>query len=657
MNDFAARAEELRAIINKYTYQYYMENESDISDYEFDSLMNELKQLEKDHPEIRTPDSPTVRVGGTSDNTFEKVVHTVPMESLRDAFSFDELRDFDAKIREVFPDAVYTVEPKIDGLSISLEYENGVLVRGSTRGDGETGEDVTANLRTVRSIPLRLTKDVPSIEVRGEVYMPKASFAELAERQEQNGEKPFKNPRNAAAGSIRQKNSEITASRKLGIFCFNVQKNEGEELTGHRQSISYMESLGFTVIPSCVLCKTIDEALEEITRIGDSRLSLPFDIDGAVIKVDSFAMRASLGRTAKYPKWAIAYKYPPEIKETVLRDIEVTVGRTGVLTPTAVFDTVLLAGTSVNRAMLHNDDFIAEKDIRIGDTIRVDKAGDIIPEVLGVTAHAENSVPFRLPDTCPSCGGPTVREEGEAAVRCVNPECPAQLLRNIIHFASRDAMDIEGLGESVIEALVSGGLIRDCAGIYELKKEDVAGLDRMGSKSADNLLAAIERSKENDLYRLVYAFGIRHIGAKAAKLLADRFGTLGKIMSAERGDILSIDGFGEVMADSVVNFFSLESAGELAEKLVSLGLNTERRAETADSRFAGMTFVLTGSLEKYTRDEASAIIEKFGGKTSSSVSKKTTVVLAGEAAGSKLTKARELGIKIITEDEFGEMIS
>ena len=652
----AERVRELTELINKYTYQYYVENESDISDFEFDALMHELLDLESKYPELKADNSPTSRVGGKANNTFEEVTHAVPMESLKDAFSFEELREFDASVRSVFPDVEYSVEPKIDGLSISLEYENGRLVRGSTRGDGNVGEDVTANLKTVRTIPLSLANPPEFIEVRGEVYMPRASFEKLVREQEINEEKPFKNPRNAAAGSLRQKNSAVTAKRGLDIFCFNIQQIRGVELTGHKQSIDYLSSLGFHTIPSCVLCKSIDEAISEIERIGNSRGTLPFDIDGAVIKVNNFENRKTLGSTAKYPKWAIAYKYPPEVKETTLRDIEITVGRTGVLTPTAVFDSILLAGTSVNRATLHNGDYIAEKDIRIGDTIRVKKAGDIIPEVIDSVAHFDASEPYFLPSECPSCGSKTVREDGESALRCVNPECPAQLLRNLIHFASRDAQDIEGLGESVVEMLVNEGLLRDASDIYTLKKSDIASLDRMGDKSAENLINAIERSKENDLPKFIFALGIRHIGEKAAKLLCAKFGSIEKLMNASREEILTIDGFGEVMATSVCDYFSLPATKELIARFESLGLNMTYKSQVQDTRFAGMTFVLTGSLSKYTRDEASEIIESLGGKTSSSVSKKTSVVLAGEAAGSKLTKAQSLGIKIINEDEFAEMI-
>ncbi|HHU85091.1 MAG TPA: NAD-dependent DNA ligase LigA [Clostridiales bacterium] len=650
------RAKELRDLINKYSYQYYVENESEISDFEFDKLLHELIEIETENPELITPDSPTHRVGGKADNTFEKVVHAVPMESLQDAFSYEELIDFDTKIRASFPNVKYTVEPKIDGLSISLEYENGIFVRGATRGDGSVGEDVTANLKTIKTIPLKLNENIPEIIVRGEVYMPRAAFFALVEKQEINEEKPFKNPRNAAAGSVRQKNSEVTATRGLDIFCFNIQKITGKELNSHHESLDYIASLGFHTIPSYRVCQTIEECIDEIKNIGNNRGKYPFDIDGAVIKVDDFATRLELGSTAKHPRWAIAYKYPPEEKESRLLDIEIAVGRTGVLTPTAVFEPISLAGTTVNRATLHNADYIRDKDIRIGDVIRVRKAGDIIPEVLESVSHSENSVPYTIPTVCPSCGSATVREKDEAATRCVNPECPAQLLRHLIHFCSRDAMDIEGLGEANIELFVNAGLIKNVADIFRLKKSDIVGLERMGEKSADNIIAAIERSKANDPAKLIFALGIRHIGSKAAKLLVAKFGDVRDIMTASRDEILTIDGYGEVMADSVVKFFALDGTKELIGNLDSFGVNMISENEITDTRFAGMTFVLTGSLEKFTREEASDIIEKFGGKTSSSVSKKTSIVLAGEAAGSKLVKARELGIKVISEDEFSQMI-
>ena len=548
----------------------------------------------------------------------------------------------------------YVVEPKIDGLSVNLEYENGVFVRGATRGDGNVGEDITENLRTVRSIPLKLRKDI-TITVRGEVYMSRDVFEEITKKQEMNGEAPFKNPRNAAAGSLRQKNPKITAERKLDIFVFNVQKYEGTEFSDHKSSLDFLKELGFVTVPFYTPCKDIEEAKKELTRIGEIRSSLSFDIDGAVIKVNDFSQRKTLGSTAKFPRWAVAYKYPPEEKETVLRDIEISVGRTGVLTPTAIFDSVLLAGSTVSRATLHNEDRIREFSLAIGDTIIVRKAGDVIPEVVGVKTHSGNEI-FTYPTVCPSCKAPVFRDEGEAACRCTNPECPAQVLCLIIHFCSRDAMDIEGLGEAILEVFSAKGMIKDIGDIYCLKKEDIAVLEGLGEKSANNILSAIEKSKENDLSKLIFALGINHIGEKAAKLLSVHFGTLEKIMNASKEEILEIEGFGMVMAESITEYFSLSETRELMERLVSYGLNTKSLAEMKDERFKGMTFVLTGALTQFTRDEASEIIEQFGGKTSSSVSKKTSIVLAGEAAGSKLRKANELGIKVINEEEFAEMI-
>ncbi len=651
-----ARAQELRNLLNYHSHKYYVEDSPEIEDFEYDMLQRELVSIEKEYPELITPDSPTQRVGGSAEGMFEPVVHSVPLESLQDAFSLDEVRAFDARVREQFPDIEYSVEPKIDGLSVALEYENGVFVRGSTRGDGVTGEDVTANLRTVNSIPLRLKTDIEQIEVRGEVYMPKKVFASLVEEQELNGEKPFKNPRNAAAGSLRQKNPAVTATRSLDIFVFNIQRSSESGITGHKQSIEYLKSLGFKTIPFCNKFSDIDGVISELERIGSIRSSLPFDIDGAVIKTDSFAQRAEIGSTAKFPRWALAFKYPPEEKETTVTDIEVAVGRTGVLTPTAVFEPVLLAGSTVSRATLHNQDFINEKEIRIGDKVVIRKAGDIIPEVLRVVSHKENSVPFTLPEICPSCGAPVIREEDEAAVRCVNPECPAQLLRNLIHFCSRDAMDIEGMGEAVLEKLVSCGMLSKASDIYTLKKEDFMTLEGFKDKSSQNLIDAIEKSKSADLEKLVYALGIRHIGQKAGKILAVHFGSMEKLMSASVEELSSIEGFGSIMAQSVINFFSLDGSKHEIEALAALGVNMHSLREVADNRFEGMTFVLTGTLPTYSRNEASDIIEKFGGKTASSVSKKTTYVLAGEEAGSKLTKAQSLGVTIINEDEFNNMI-
>ncbi len=640
--------------LNLYSYKYYVENESPVSDYEYDMLQRELKNLEELFPEYLRADSPTQRVGGERENTFEPVTHEVRLESLQDAFSYEEIDDFARRVGDTVTDFSFVTEPKIDGLSVSLEYKNGVFVRGATRGDGNVGEDITENLKTVKSIPLKLRREV-DITVRGEVYMSKKVFEEITEMQERAGEIPFKNPRNAAAGSLRQKNPKITAQRQLDIFVFNVQKYEGSEFSDHKASLDFLKELGFVTVPFYTPCKDIEQAKNELTRIGEMRSTLPFDIDGAVIKVNDFTHRKRLGSTAKFPRWAVAYKYPPEEKETVLREIEISVGRTGVLTPTAIFDSVLLAGSTVSRATLHNEDRINEFSLALGDTIVVRKAGDIIPEVIGVKVRSGNE-PFRFPEICPSCSSPVLRDEGEAAHRCNNPECPAQVLRNIIHFCSRDAMDIEGLGERVLEIFTEKGMIKDVADIYSLKAQDIAVLEGMGEKSAQNFLTAIERSKENDLSKLLFALGINHIGEKAAKLLATHFGTLEKIMTATEEEILEIEGFGAVMAQSITGYFSLEGTKNLMEKLISHGLNTKSLAEIKDERFKGMTFVLTGALSQFTRDEASAIIEQFGGKTASSVSKKTSVVLAGEDAGSKLRKATELGIRVINEDEFSEMI-
>lgn len=660
MNDYEvkkARAEQLRKELNHHIYRYYVENENDIEDYEYDMLMRELKSIEEEYPELLTADSPTHRVGGTADkNMFSSVTHIVKMESLQDAFDKSEVLDFDRKVKEVCPDATYVVEPKIDGLSVSLEYSNGVISRGSTRGDGVTGEDITANLKTVRSIPLSLKEKLPFIEVRGEVYMPKEKFFEIVKKQELNEEKTFKNPRNAAAGSLRQKDPKITSQRGLDIFVFNIQQIDGKDLQTHKQSLDYIKSLGFKTIPFYNEFDNIDDVIKELDRIGSIRGTLPFDIDGAVIKVNRFDQREKLGSTAKCPKWALAWKYPPEEKQTKLIDIEINVGRTGVLTPTAVFEPVLVAGSTVSRATLHNEDFIKEKGIRIGDTVIIRKAGDIIPEVLEVSKHAESSEPYKMPDFCPSCGEKVTREAGEAAIRCNNPDCPAQLLRMLIHFCSRDAMDIEGLGDANLELLVNEGMLKTAADIYKLDFDRVAEFERLGKKSADNLKKAVEKSKENDLGKLIFALGIRHIGQKAAKLLADRFQDMDGIISASKDDILSIDGYGEIMAESVVDFFSHPQAIELIDDLKAAGLNMRSEKKVIDNRFEGKTFVLTGTLSQFTRTQASEIIETYGGKTSSSVSKKTDFVLAGEAAGSKLQKAQDLGVKIISEDEFSAMI-
>ena len=649
------RAEELRLIINYHNKKYYENDAPEIEDFEYDRLMQELIKIEEEFPELITADSPTHRVGGKADGQFAPVEHTVVMESLQDAFSEDDIRDFDARVRAAVSDPVYVVEPKIDGLSVSLEYVNGEFVRGSTRGDGRVGEDVTANLRTVRSIPLKINTPLPFLEVRGEVYMSHEVFFRLVEEQELNEEKPFKNPRNAAAGSLRQKNPKITAKRKLDIFVFNIQQIDGHELTEHKQSIDYIKSLGFSTIPFYNEFDNIEDALGEIRRIGSIRGELPFDIDGAVVKVNSFAQRQALGSTAKFPKWAIAFKYPPEEKETTLLDIEVNVGRTGVLTPTGVFEPTTLAGTSVSRATLHNQDFINELGIQIGDKVIIRKAGDIIPEVLRVTEHNGSGV-YTLPEFCPSCGAKTVRDEGEAALRCTNPDCPAQLLRVLIHFCSRDAMDIDGLGEALLKVFTEKGLIKSPADIYSLKKEQISCIEGLGDKSAENLINAIEKSKQNNLSRLVYALGIRHVGQKAGKLLADRFIDIDGIISASKEDIEQIEGFGSVMAQSVSDYFGVPESVGLINELKAAGVNMKSQREIKDERFKGMTFVLTGTLTSYKRSEAAEIIESFGGKAASSVSKKTTYVLAGEDAGSKLKKATDLGVTVINEEQFAEMI-
>lgn len=657
MENIKKTIDELRSALRYHSDRYYNDDAPEIEDYEYDMMMRRLKELEEKYPEFDSPDSPTKRVGGKADNSFESVEHTVRMESLQDAFSKDEIFDFARRVNEAVDNAHYVVEPKIDGLSVSLEYVNGVFWRGSTRGDGDVGEDVSGNLRVIRNIPLKLKRELPYIEVRGEVYMPKKSFERVVDRQLINGEKPFKNPRNAAAGSLRQKDSEVTAGRGLDIFVFNIQQIEGETLTSHKKSLDYLKELGFNTVPYYERVDTIEQAYSKVEQIGEMRGDLEFDIDGAVIKVDDFSDRELLGSTAKYPKWAVAFKYPPEEKQTKLIDIEITVGRTGKLTPTAVLEPVHLAGTTVSRATLHNQDFIAQKNVNIGDIITVRKAGDIIPEVLCVNEkHSEGY--FIYPTHCPSCNQKLVSEENEVDIRCINPECPAQLLRNLIHFCSRDAMDIEGLGPSIIETFVDKGLINDISDIYRLseKENEIASLDGFKQTSAGNIIASVEKSKENDLGRLIFAFGIRHIGAKAGKLLADHFKNIDSIMSAEKQDILAIDGFGEVMADAVYDFFKSNGAVELVDALKKQGVNMNSKTVIKDNRFEGKTFVLTGTLPNLKRSEASKIIESFGGKTSSSVSKKTDFVLSGEASGSKLDKANALGITIIDENEFMEMI-
>lgn len=657
MDNVKEQIENLRKTLRYHSDRYYNDDSPEIEDYEYDMMMRDLKNLEEKYPEYDSPDSPTKRVGGKADNSFDSVRHTVRMESLQDAFSVDELYDFDKRVNETVSDVSYCVEPKIDGLSVSLEYENGVFVRGSTRGDGDVGEDVSANLRVIRNIPLKLNELVPYIEVRGEVYMPKKSFERVVDRQLINGETPFKNPRNAAAGSLRQKDSAVAKTRGLDIFVFNVQQVRGIELTSHKQSLDYLKKLGFNTIPDYTLVDNIEKAVNKINEIGEKRGTLEFDIDGAVIKVDNFETRNQLGSTSKFPKWAVAFKYPPEEKQTKVLDIEIAVGRTGVLTPTAVLEPVHLAGTTVSRATLHNQDFIKEKGIAIGDIVTVRKAGDIIPEVLCVNEHLSDGC-FEYPKICPSCGSKVIREEDEAAIRCINPDCPAQLLRNLIHFCSRDAMDIEGLGPAIIETFVDSGLIHKTEDIYELTFDKInsANIDGFKEKSINNIVTSIEKSKSNELGKLIFALGIRHVGAKAGKLLANHFKSMNSLMNASVEDICKIDGFGEVMAQSVFEFFQNDKSKELIKSLSDAGVNMEDNSEIQDNRFENKTFVLTGTLKSFKRSEASEIIEKFGGKTSSSVSKKTDYVLAGEEAGSKLDKANALGVRVITEEEFTEMI-
>ncbi len=644
----------LTSAIEYHNNLYYNQDEPEISDFEYDRLLRELEDLEAAFPELRRPDSPTNRVGGSAGEKFSPVTHAVPMESLHDSFSHDELRDFDRRVREVSPQVQYVVEPKFDGLSVSCEYRNGVFVRGSTRGDGTTGEDVTDNLMTIRSLPKRIAGAPAYLEVRGEVYMSFQSFEELVKRQEENEEKPAKNPRNAAAGSLRQKNAAVTAERRLDIFVFNIQQSEGVTLTSHSESLDYLKKLGFP-IAFYHIYDNIEDAIAQIEAIGDNRGSYDYAIDGAVIKVNSFAVREQLGSTAKYPKWAEAYKYPPEEKPTKLLSVEINVGRTGVLTPVGVFEPVTLAGTTVSRATLHNRDFIEERGICVGDTVIIRKAGEIIPEVLSVSEHAEGAQPFVFPTVCPSCGSP-VSQDDEAAIRCTNTDCPAQLMRHLIHFVSRDAMDIDGLGPAVLEQLSAEGLVHSPADLYRLKAEDIAALDRKAEKSAQNLISSIEKSKGNELYRLVFALGIRNIGLKAAGLLCERFRTIDDIMQADAEEIAAIDGFGSIMAQSVVDYFALESTHELIAQLKELGLQMKPSPQKPQGGvFEGMTFVLTGTLPNMKRSEAAKLITAHGGKTASSVSKKTTYVVAGEEAGSKLTKAQALGVPILSEEELLRM--
>ena len=649
----------LRRELEQANYEYYVLDNPSMSDYDFDHKLRRLEELEAKYPELVTPDSPTQRVGGKVADGFSEVHHRVPLESLQDVFSFEELSDFDQRVRETLSAGVeYDVEPKVDGLSVALEYENGLFIRGATRGDGQVGEDVTENLKTIPSIPLRLPEALPSLIVRGEVFMPKKIFEQLNADRELKGETLFANPRNAAAGSLRQLDPKVAASRKLDIRVFNIQWAEGKTFTTHTETLEYLQEQRFKVIPH-YSCSTIQEAAERIAAMGDSREEFPFDIDGAVVKVNNLAERDALGSTAKFPRWAAAYKYPPEQKESVVEDIVVQVGRTGVLTPKAVIKAVRLAGTTVTNATLHNQDFITEKDIRIGDTVLVQKAGEIIPEIVSVLKEKrpEGTVPYHLPDHCPVCGAPVARDEDGAHIRCTGAECPAQRLRHIVHFASRDAMDIEGLGPAVVESLVGAGLVKGPGDLYQLHAGDVELLERMGKKSAENLMAAIEKSKAAGLGRLLFAFGIRQVGQKAGKVLAARFGTLDALMTATEEDLTAVPDIGGITAKSLLDWFANDQSQHLIRTLREAGVSFDSTEAPVGDKLTGKTFVLTGTLPTMDRKEAAALIEAQGGKVSGSVSKKTSYVVAGEAAGSKLKKANDLGIPVLTEEELMKLLS
>ena len=652
---------ELREKLEYYANKYYDEDKPEITDYEYDMMMNRLKALEKEFPDLITKDSLTQKVGGHVKEGFKEVVHEVPLQSLQDVFSFEELREFDDRIKkqaiEENEELRYVVETKIDGLSTALEYVDGVFVRGATRGNGLIGEDVTDNLRTIKSIPKVLNEKV-TITVRGEVFIGTKEFEKLNEEQEVLGKKLFANARNAAAGSLRQLNSKVTEERPLDIFIFNVQKWDDGKFNSHYDELNYLEKLGLNVNPVRILCKNQQEVEEAINKIGEDRENLSFGIDGAVVKVDSLSFREKLGTTYKTPKWAIAYKYPPEAKETILKDIVCQVGRTGVITPMAILEPVKVAGSTISKTTLHNEDFIKEKDLKIGDTVVIQKQGDVIPEVIKVVKEKRTGKEkdFEMPKVCPVCGAQAVREEGEAATRCIGIECPAQLLRSIVHFVSKEAMDIDGLGYKIVEQLIEKGLIKNIADIYTLSLEDVASLKKNGKKFAGNLIDSIEKSKKQDLFHVINALGIKQVGIKAAKVLAKKYKTMEELSNASFESLALTDDVGEITANNIIEFFAQEQTKDIIERLKKLGVNMESlQEESIDNRFEGKVFVLTGALEKYSRKEAEDLIEKYGGKTSSSVSKKTSYVLAGEDAGSKLTKAQELGITIITEEEFENM--
>lgn len=651
--DYRGEIKELREKLNENARLYYTLDASTMSDYEYDRLYRRLQELEAAHPEEITPDSPTQRVGDAVLNDFAEVRHPVPLESLEDVFDGDEVKGFLSKVLETLPRAEYSVEPKVDGLSVALEYRDGQFYQGATRGDGRVGEDVTGNLRTVRSIPKNLPEKLSRLIVRGEVYMARSVFDRINEELELEGKPLLANPRNAAAGSLRQKDPKVCAKRQLDIAVFNLQLVEGRSFATHSETLDYLREQGFPVIPHTVL-RDPEEILEQIQKLGDNRMDFPYDIDGAVVKLNNLSDRSILGSTAKCPKWAVAYKYPPEQKESRVADIVVQVGRTGVLTPKAVLEPVRLAGTTVTNATLHNQDYITEKDIRIGDTVVVQKAGEIIPEIVSVVKEKrpEGTTPYHLPDKCPVCGAAVLRDSDGAAVRCTGAECPAQLLRNMIHFASRDAMDIDGVGPAVLQQLIESGLVSNPADLYDLRAEQLEGLDRMGKKSAQNAVDAIARSKENDLWRLIFALGIRQVGAKAAKILATHFGSMDGLRRATAEELTEIDDVGAVTADYITHWMQSDQAADLLARLQKAGVNMECHQELVDRRFAGMTFVLTGALTRFTREEAGEMIELRGGKVSSSVSKKTTYVVAGENAGSKLKKAGELGASVLSEEEF-----
>ena len=654
-NQAKKRIDELNNLTEYYAKKYYDDDNPEISDFEYDMLMNELKTLEKEFPEFVSKNSLTQKVGGTVKEGFTKVQHEVPLLSLQDVFSIEEVRDFDIKMHKEAQDLSYVVETKIDGLSVSLEYKNGEFVRGSTRGNGQIGEDVTNNLKTIRNIPKKLKEPIDII-VRGEVFIGKTDFEKLNDELEE--ENRFANARNLAAGSLRQLDSTITATRPLDIFIFNVQKCDSIKFTSHYESLQYLKEIGFNINPVLILCKNISEVEKAIKEIGDKRENLDFGIDGAVVKIDDLQIREQLGNTFKTPKWAVAYKYPPEQKETLLKDIICQVGRTGVITPMAILEPVVVAGSTISKTTLHNEDFIKERDLRIGDRVIIQKAGDVIPEVVRAVKEKRTGTEkiFEMPKACPICGAEAIRIPGQAAVKCIGIECPARNFRNIVHFASKEGMDIEGLGEKVIEQLMSQNLIKSIADIYSLTKDDIASLKKDGQKFAENLVNAIEKSKENNLDKLITALGIEQVGAKSAKILSKRFNTMDKLSEASFENLVLVEDIGEITANNIKEFFLQEQTIDLIKKLKTAGVNMTELTEESDNRFAGKTFVLTGSLDNYTRNEAEEIIEKFGGKVSSSVSKKTSYVLAGEDAGSKLTKAETLGVQIISEQDFNEMI-